>query len=393
MLENIFIKNYKAYKKENVQLDKNTLLIGTHSSGKTTVLEALDLFFNDVFRNSSIRNKNEDVIIEIHINQTRYRKVYKPPHYNLDFSRCIGNMLNINDISYIYIPKNFDLTKLLNDILSANLNEEIPKNLLRKVFKTSDYIDGVLGNSNYQVFSVNKTYKMSIQQPPEVSPDNLAIMLSNITHHHTILGIDDCEETFQFNQLEKINKYLYQTIMTTDDESIIKNSDTFISTLFKGEKEDDFETIKKRVDTDKTYVLVEGKYDVNWFEKAIRLLELEEDYAVIPCGGSGNMTYVKTQLEKEGYNTITVKDGDTNSMAGLNREVIEQYADVEFINSYFDVNLKNIPKDKHQFFKQIHEKEDVIKNVLSKWAKKEMKKENEFVQEFNSIIQKNNRKK
>ena len=54
MVEHIFIKNYKAFKKENIPLDKHTLLIGPFNSGKTTVLESFDLFFNNVVRRDFI---------------------------------------------------------------------------------------------------------------------------------------------------------------------------------------------------------------------------------------------------------------------------------------------------------------------------------------------------
>jgi len=54
MIEHIFIKNYKAFQRENIPLDKNTLLIGSNNSGKTTILEALDLFFNNVLNHHFI---------------------------------------------------------------------------------------------------------------------------------------------------------------------------------------------------------------------------------------------------------------------------------------------------------------------------------------------------
>ena len=46
MIKSIFIKNFKAYEKETIKISKDNLLIGDNDSGKSTVLEALDIFFN-----------------------------------------------------------------------------------------------------------------------------------------------------------------------------------------------------------------------------------------------------------------------------------------------------------------------------------------------------------
>ena len=138
----------------------------------------------------------------------------------------------------------------------------------------------------------------------------------------------------------------------------------------------------------KIYLLVEGKYDVNWFETALRLLNKDDKYTVIPCGGSGNIAYVEEQLIKEGFKTIVVMDGDTLKKGSLKRDVIEQYADVSYINNRFSLNLEYMPKKKHAFFKKFYVKDDVVKNVLSRWAKKNLTLQNEFVKELDIILTK-----
>ena len=142
MIDHLFIKNFKAFKKENIPLDRNTLLIGTNASGKTTVLEALDLFFNNVFNLNHVRDKNEDVVIEIHINDERYRKVYTPPLYKINFQKCIGKMYEINHIKYLHIPTDICNSKFLNDILTVNLVTKPSIEELSRAVKVFDYIDG-----------------------------------------------------------------------------------------------------------------------------------------------------------------------------------------------------------------------------------------------------------
>ena len=389
MIENIFIKNYKAFLRENIPLDKNTLLIGSNKSGKTTVLEALDLFFNDVLNHEFIINHKKDIVVEININDERYRKVYSPPTYNINYMKCIGDIFDTNKIKYLYIPKNIDNTKLLNDILSINLSKNPDKEEQALIFKVSDYIDGTLGNSNYKIFSAKKKYEMFIDEEIAFTKEDYTRLISNITYQHLIVGIDNFEVNFDIDSLNKFTRYSYQTIFTTNDKEVVKNYDYYVSALYKGNKIDDFDTIKKRLNKEKNkrYLLVEGKYDVNWFEKALDLLHLKDKYTVIPCGGSGNIHFVKEQLEKEGFDTIVITDGDTKKPGSLKKDVIELYGDPQYINERFQTRFKELPERKHTFFKYLNVKDDVVKNVLSRWARKNLTLQSDFVQEVKNLLQ------
>jgi len=258
MIDHIYIKNYKAFQKENVVLDKHTLLIGPYDSGKTTVLEALDLFFNQVLRRDYIRDMDQDVIVELHINDKRYRKVYSPPEFYINYQQCIGDMFEINHIQYLYIKKSIHNPKLLNDILSINLTTKLDSNTQARIFKVSDYIDGILGNSNYKIFQTDMNYQMNIDEDIHFTKEDYTRILSNITYQYLVIGIDNVEANFDIESLDKITKYTYQTIYTTNDAKIVKTYDYYVSTLYKGNKNDDFDTIKKRLTnkTKKIYLLV-----------------------------------------------------------------------------------------------------------------------------------------
>lgn len=388
MVEHIFIKNYKAFERENIPLDKHTLLIGTNNSGKTTVLEALDLFFNHKMRHDYIIDPAKDVVIEVHINDERYRKVYSPPEYYINFKKCIGTMFDINHIKYLYVPKVIHNPTFLNDILSINLTKKLTAQERARIFTVNDYIDGIIGNSNYSLFQTSSQYKMDIREDIVFNKQDYTKILSNITYQYLIIGIDNVESNFDLENLEKIIKYSYQTIVTSNESDIVKNTKYYVSTLYKGNKKDDFDTIKKRLDTPKSklYLLVEGKYDVNWFETALKLLGVSEQYTVIPCGGAGNITFVKEQLEKEGYKTLVITDGDTRYNGSLQKDVIELYADIDYINRKFHTNFTTLPKSKHTFFKAFSVKDDIVKNVLSHWAKKHLTKDNPFVREVGELL-------
>lgn len=388
MIEHMFIKNYKAFQKENIPLNKHTLLIGSFNSGKTTVLEALDLFFNNVLRLDYIQDHTKDVVVEIQINDERYRKTYSPPEYYINFQSCIGNMFDINHIRYLYVSKQIHNPKLLNDILSINMTQKMDSQTQARVYKVSDYIDGIVGNSNYQLFQALTTYQMNINEDIVFDKEDYTRIISNITYPYLIIGIDNVENNFDIESLHKITKYSYQTIYTTNDSNIMKNYDYYVSTLYKGNKNDDFDTIKKRLHPKdkKIYLLVEGKYDVNWYETALTLLDKQHTYTVIPCGGVGNITFVKEQLEKEGYRTMVITDGDTSRFNALRRDVIELYADVKYINMKFHTDFTTMPSSKRTLFKAISVKDDVVKNILSRWARKHLTVDSEFVQEIATLL-------
>lgn len=391
MIDHLFIRNYRAFDRKNIPLDKFTLLIGAQDSGKTSVLDALDLFFNDKFNHEYVRDKSKDVVIEIHVDDLRYRKTYKSPNYEMDYSKCIGDMFDINHIKFLYVKKEINNAKLMNDILSVNLTAKLTASDLEKAVKVFDYIDGTIGNTNYPMFKIDTKYEMAIPPSIKFTKDEYTRIISNTTYQYLIVGIDNFEENFNVEGLQNITQFSYQTLFTTNDQAVIDRFDYFVHALFKEDIFQEFETIRKQVSSnkDKTYLLVEGKYDVGWFEQALRLLELQQDYRVIPCGGFGNIEYVKKQLHKEGFKTITVTDGDVVFDNSLKREIIELYADLDYVNKRFRTSFKVMPKSKIQFFKKIYVKDDIVKKVLSSWARKKLTISSEFVLELKNILTNN----
>lgn len=389
MIDHIFIKNYKAFERKNIPLDKNTLFIGTNSSGKTTILEALDLFFNNAFHYEFVNDLENDVIIEIHLNDERYRKVYKSPDFHLSYEDCIGDMFDINHIKYLHIPSKIYAPKLLNDILSINLFTK-PSNVEQtKIFKVFDYLDGIVGNDNFRLFKTTQKYEINVNKELSFSKPEFTTIVSNITYPNLIIGIDNFENNFDLDSIKKITTHTYQTIINSKEKEVINSYDYSVRALFKDDIKTELETITSVFNNkqEKKLLLVEGKYDVAWFEKA--LIELGEfaNYRVIPCGGVGNIQYVKKQLEKEGFKTVVITDGDTTEYNPLRRDVIELYADVEFINDRFNTSLTFIPLNKKAFFKNFRVKNNVVKKVLSSWARKNLDIDSLFVQEVKSILE------
>ena len=46
MIESIYIKNFKKFDRKTIKIEQHNILIGENDSGKSTILQALDIFFN-----------------------------------------------------------------------------------------------------------------------------------------------------------------------------------------------------------------------------------------------------------------------------------------------------------------------------------------------------------
>jgi len=381
MIEHMFLKNYRAFKKETIVFDKHNLFTGTDSSGKTTILEALDLFFNNNLNYNCIRDVKSDIVIELYINDKRYRKVFSPPYYHINYDLSIGRMYEIADIKYLYIQQhNINYPKLINDIYNINHHVDFKNNK-----KIENLLDDIEITQKPVLFEQFKRTNFSFRNL-RLTSDEITLLLKRITNQNTMIGIDVIEN-IHISSLN-LDDYL-QTFYTSKSKKHIEAYKYSVQALYKDDIISEVDTITKSgVSThDKTMLLVEGKYDVAWFEKALKVLNKFDQYRVIPCGGSGNIKYVEEQLIKEGFKTITITDGDTLNNTALNKEIIELYADVNYINKRFNTSFSNIPKTKYEFFKRISVKDDVVKKVLSGWAKRHLTIDNQFVKEVKYFLE------
>ncbi|MFW5865139.1 MAG: ATP-dependent nuclease [Candidatus Izemoplasmataceae bacterium] len=388
MISHVFIKNFKAFKKESIVLGEHTLLVGTNNSGKTTVLEALDVFFNHTLSIDQIRNKTQDVVIECLIDDLRYQKTFSPPHYTINPEKLIGNFLKINHINYFYLKETpYNAIDFMHQYLKLFL--EVPRlKSHQDVLKAYPFFENeaitVSIKTNQESFvKRNKAHPL----PPLKT--FCSDLLSKTFHPHTIIGIDRVNKHIHYAKLNSVLRGFAQSVITTQKTTLSDDYPYTITPLYKTSVIKEVSTLKDSLalSFQKRFLLVEGKYDVPWFEKALKLLNKDTLYRVIPCGGYGNITFIKAQLVKSGFKTITITDGDIfNNDYQLNRQVIELYADKAFINRHFKTNFKMLPKSKYTFFNHIKLKDDVIKKVLSSWAMHHLKKDSEFVKEIGEIL-------
>jgi predicted ATP-dependent endonuclease of OLD family len=71
-LKKLILENFKAYEKAEIDLNDITIIVGRNDSGKSTILQALNLFFNpkeantkDIFFNDGQKTA-EEILIECH---------------------------------------------------------------------------------------------------------------------------------------------------------------------------------------------------------------------------------------------------------------------------------------------------------------------------------------
>ena len=123
MLKSIYLQNFRSYKKQNFSFENTTLIVGPNTSGKTNLLEAVNLLstgksfrtdkdiqmlkFNEEF--GRVRGEAEDLELEVLITnglvngKSQFKKflVNKIPKRRVDF---IGNLLSV-----IFSPQDLDI--------------------------------------------------------------------------------------------------------------------------------------------------------------------------------------------------------------------------------------------------------------------------------------------
>lgn len=420
MIEQIFIKNFKAFEKETIPVDIHNIVIGENDAGKSTILQALDIFFNqEKIEKSFIRDTAAPVEIGILINRNFYKKTYSPTTFKGQVTH--GNIDEISNLRYIYIPINsYEPGKLLNQLAIAktisNTSEEIIEELKQISQKSiNEVIDGIdndliiINNQNTEligeeVFKYDAALKFSISTngiPIESRGSGFqknlmyALLVGN-TYENVILGIDEIENSFSINNCQNIIRELQskigQTIFSTHSKKVVEISNgTNIIPLYTGNAKTIAELLSELDNTDtKTYLLVEGKFDLPWYRTAINILNKNNEYIVLPAGGETNAPILKNELELLGKNCKIIRDGDTNANDAISKDCIELYTPLEVINELFNLDLMEMPQTKDEFFSKIvsdKNNEDSVKRIISESASRFLNKNNEIIKEVKKLLE------
>lgn len=427
MIKSIFIKNFKAYEKETIKISKDNLLIGENDSGKSTVLEALDIFFNkDKIEKELIRNAEIDVEIGILISNKSLeysfvKKIYKGKTGKYESTE--GDLTCLDTITYIFIPANLvDIKKLICDLAIAKVKQEIPdeiKNQLQELYENSvnsvlSTIDGKLMvvENGSTIFSQKTTLKLDSAVKYDISSSGIPIegrgsgfkktviysLLTKSKHENVVIGIDEIENSLSIkNAMQLINavtSLFYQSIITTHSVHLMScvNSKSIIPVMNNSNAETVAEMLEGLGNiSNKTFVLVEGKTDMLWINKALSIIGKLDDYIVIQCGGCKNIDPVKNELIRKGYNCRVIKDGDANSSESLSKECIELYITLDALNNLFGLTETSVPTDKKTFFDLITNKnnelkEDSVKDIISQNVDSFLMTDNQLINDVQELL-------
>ena len=103
MFTQIYIKNFKAFSKETIPIEKHNIIIGENDAGKSTILQALDIFFNqEKVEKIFVRDTSIPVEIGVLFNNKFYKKTYSGAAYKLTSES--ENIADLERFRYIYIP-------------------------------------------------------------------------------------------------------------------------------------------------------------------------------------------------------------------------------------------------------------------------------------------------
>lgn len=420
MIESVFIKNFKKFERETIKIEQHNIIIGENDSGKSTILQALDVFFNqEKIDKTFVKNVGNPVEIGIRYNNETYKKIFSGASYKL--SSTTDNIDDLNNIKYIYIPAGYhNVSEMIQQLSAAKVLENTDDKVIKKLKEISqDSINQVIEGIDKELIVLNKddtdvigeekfNYNASLKF--SVNYEGVAVgargtgfqknllyaLLVGNEFGNVILGLDEIENSFSINNaknmLMQLHKKIGQTLITTHSPQIIKvRNNANIYPLLSDNNSSLIELLEILDNTgDKNYILVEGPFDLNWIKKSIELLKKSNDYIILPSGGCGNINHLKNELENDGKKCFIIKDGDTKDEKSLLKDCIELYAPVDAVNEILNLKLKEIPKTKEEFFeKTIIENvrnEDTVKEKISQNIGKYLTIDNPLVKEIESLL-------
>lgn len=429
MIEKIHINNFKKYQNKEFHLSNHNVLIGGNDAGKSTILQALDIFFNfDKINPNLIPDLSQSVSIGVLFKSASgeynyVKKIYKGKTFKLDEDNIVGNVNLFSNIKYIYIsPNTIDVKKMISDLSLAKTISNLETSIVETMIATANAsINDVINNINQDILVVpentnfvgNSSLKLDSAFKFDIKSEGVPIegrgngyqkniiysLLINNQFENVIIALDEIENSFSTNNVKSllsiIQQNYLQTIITTHSVEVAKVTNEKHLLPIYSENQYSLIDIYKNLsclDGSDIYVLVEGKTDISWIRKCIDLLNLEGNYIIIPCGGHDNITPVKTQLEAVNCICKVIKDGDSNDRVNsISKECIELYCPLDFYNSLFSVNETTIPSTKKDFFEKVVSEDrgigkDTVKKRISEHVDDFLNASNDLVNEIRTIL-------
>ena len=442
MLQSMFIQNFRAWEDQTFTFNgENVLFAGGNDSGKSSVLQALDLFFNRTSIDSAnFRDPNKDVSVGVRFGGTTYKKTFSCKTHQVKSFVPAGSWHKIEAIHYIYLPATRKTSAaILTELAQAKADSMLPPELSNELAKVAQQaMDEVLSNivkrpsAAVQPIAQNadatpaaqtqpRTTKANVTAVPNVLParaigftiqnhgvpvagaelgysKNLTYaMLVGSDYGNVVLGIDDIEHAFSemnYNKvIRNLESHVGQLLMTTRSSEVIRQSNRAITVPVGQRADGSMANILRGLgDSGKAFLLVEGKYDLPWFKAAAQLAGYGERLDILPAGGS-NIDELRREMASVGMRCVAIVDGDTKPdertrKFALKRECVELYAPDDLLQALFGVVP---PKTgKREFFAAVQAvrqtSENGIKAAISEHIADHLTTQSAFVHEVATIL-------
>ena len=447
MLQSMFIQNFKAWENQTFTFNgEHAVFVGGDDSGKTSVLQALDCFFNrDRIDSAYVRDRGNDVRIGVRYGGVTFRKTFSGKTCRVLSCEPAERWHEVESLHYLLLPSTLKGTDaVLKELAKAKADQLLPDELQRALALVAQKAMGqVLSGAGIERaqqatrIKVDATPKVvparaidftvqgvSLDSPasPAAAPDLAGApaaagedspakagawkddrrlltyaMLVGSSYRNVILGVDDVEHVFDGMDFEEViaglEAHMGQVLMTTRSHPVVRHKGRAVAVPVGSEPGAMAAALRGMEDDGKCFLLVEGKYDLSWYRTAVQLLGLDDRFNILPAGGT-NLEELLREMHAIGMDCIAIVDGDTppNERAGkfaLKRECVELYTP--------DVLLRELygtipPKDrKRAFFSGIQStrqaSENGIKAAISERIAQNLTPHSPFVVEVGRILE------
>ena len=425
MLQSMFIQNFKAWENKTFTFNgEHAVFVGESDSGKSSVLQALDFFFNrDQIESAYIRNPDQDVAIGIRYDGITYKKVFSCKTRQVKTRKPAALWGKVDEIHYIYLPSTFKTTDtVMKELAKARADALFSQEVERALATVADRAMAQVLESIGALPSAESEHTAKVTAEPRVNPtraidfmfENNGVpvagaeigyqkrltyaMLVGSQYDNVVLGVDDVEQAFKQMDFAKViaglESHIGQVLMTTRSFPVVKHKGVAVTVPVGRQLTGDMAAMLKGLQGEgKTFLLVEGKFDLPWYRCAVNVIGLNDQLNILPAGGT-NLDELRCELENAGMGCIAIVDGDTppHESVGkyaLKRECVELYTPDDLLQSLFGF----IPSvdGKRDFFEGIQARRQIsengIKAVISERIGDYLDSRSPFVIEIRNILE------
>ena len=422
MLQSVFIQNFRAWENQTFTFNgEHAVFVGGNDSGKSSVLQALDCFFNrEAIDSAYVRDPRKDVSIGIRYNGVTYKKTFSAQTLRVKSRKPAALWHDIEAVHYIYLPANLKTTDtVLKELAEARADMLVPEELKKALAIVADRaIEQVLAGAGIEV-PPEPTAKVSAI--PKVVPsraidfivqtNGVPVAGNEIGHQkrltyallvggkyrNVVLGVDDVERAFSSMDFETViaglESHIGQVLMTTHAGPVLRHKGVALTVPVGNNPGSGMAEVLKGLESEgKSFLLVEGKYDLPWYKAAARLAGFGERLDILPAGGS-NLDELRRAMTRVGMKCVAIVDGDTapDERVGkfaLVRDCVELYTPDELLLDLFGI----VPPmdEKKAFFRGIQAtrqaSENGIKAAISEHIASYLDANSPFVVEVGDIL-------